>query len=231
MTMPARQSTISNCYKDSECDNSYYKKGYHTGIDFKSAYTDAYAAVDATVLVAAYNSEAKGYDPDGWGNYVILRTMDKKYDLIYAHLAKLLVSQGETVKSGKVIGVIGSTGYSTGPHLHFEVRKAPWTNKNDINPAAYLGIENKRGLAVSVKAAPTASLILYAAVEGRVAPYLAEHLGIEAKALGSVTDDWIKSNIAKLYVLGSNVKPIENTLNIVGADRVDTAIKVLEMCK
>lgn len=71
------------------------------------------AAADGTVVVASY-------DADGYGFYVKLKH-DDTYSTIYGHCSALLVSIGQTVKQGQVIAKVGSTGYSTGNHLHFEV--------------------------------------------------------------------------------------------------------------
>ncbi len=60
------------------------------------------------------------YDADGYGFYVKLKH-DDTYSTIYGHCSALLVSAGQTVKQGQIIAKVGSTGYSTGNHLHFEV--------------------------------------------------------------------------------------------------------------
>lgn len=139
MAMPVKNAKITNCYKDPLCKIKY-TKGYHTGVDFIGAdgqYVPVCAFRDASVLKV-------GWDPAGWGNYIILRYAGK-YDVVHAHLSKVLVSQGAAVKEGQQIGVMGTTGNSTGVHLHFEVRVAPWTNRNDINASNFLGILNQRG--------------------------------------------------------------------------------------
>ena len=86
----------------------------HGGTDIAApGGTPILAAADGTVVVASY-------DADGYGFYVKLKH-DDTYSTIYGHCSALLVSTGQTVKQGQVIAKVGSTGYSTGNHLHFEV--------------------------------------------------------------------------------------------------------------
>jgi murein DD-endopeptidase MepM/ murein hydrolase activator NlpD len=88
--------------------------GYHPGIDFEApAGAEVHAAAAGTVVMAG--------DCGGYGNCVVI---DHGHSLgtVYAHLSRTLVTVGDTVVDGHVIGLVGSTGRSTGPHLHFEVR-------------------------------------------------------------------------------------------------------------
>lgn len=86
----------------------------HGGTDIAApGGTPILAAADGTVVVASY-------DADGYGFYVKLKHNDA-YSTIYGHCSALLVSAGQTVKQGQIIAKVGSTGYSTGKHLHFEV--------------------------------------------------------------------------------------------------------------
>ncbi len=80
-----------------------------------------------------YNCGCNG----GYGNYVIISHGNGLYTL-YAHLARSTVSEGQSVSVGQQIGVIGSTGHSTGPHLHFEVRVGGNSTGNRVDPEAYL---------------------------------------------------------------------------------------------
>jgi murein DD-endopeptidase MepM/ murein hydrolase activator NlpD len=87
----------------------------HRGIDISGkSGTPVLAARDGTVTFAG----VKG----GYGNIVILGHEDG-YETRYAHLSSIKASVGDAVKTGDVIGLMGSTGRSTGPHLHFEIRK------------------------------------------------------------------------------------------------------------
>ena len=76
-----------------------------------------------------------------WGQYVAVRQYDGK-TVYYCHLSKRNVKAGEVISAGQQIGISGSTGYSTGIHLHFEVRNSKGIA---INAADYLGIPNQVG--------------------------------------------------------------------------------------
>lgn len=87
---------------------------FHTGLDMSApAGTPARSADDGIVI-------ATGYDGYGYGNYVVLGHPGGRATL-YAHLQQGLVHPGDQVAQGQTIGLVGSTGNSTGPHLHFEV--------------------------------------------------------------------------------------------------------------
>lgn len=87
----------------------------HTGIDLRaSTGTKVYAANSGTVTTSGYSS--------AWGNYIII-SHGGGLTTLYAHLSRRSVSKGNKVKRGDIIGYTGNTGYSTGPHLHFEIDK------------------------------------------------------------------------------------------------------------
>ena len=81
--------------------------------------TPVHAAADGTVIIARDNNGWNG----GYGNYVVI-THGNGTQTLYAHMTHTAVSAGQAVSAGDVIGYLGSTGESTGPHLHFEVRGA-----------------------------------------------------------------------------------------------------------
>ena len=68
-----------------------------------------------------------------YGNYIVIAHGDG-FLTLYGHLDKLLVTAGQMVKQGQVIGLCGSTGWSSGPHVHFEIRK----DGTFVDPAPYL---------------------------------------------------------------------------------------------
>lgn len=113
------------CHNPGSCASGIY---YFGGIDWGiSVGTPVVAAIGGTITVA--QSDASGY-----GKHVRMKSEDGVYLLIYGHLSELMVKVGETVKVGQLLGLSGNTGNSTGPHLHFEVRK----NGAPIDPAPML---------------------------------------------------------------------------------------------
>ncbi|MCP3818223.1 transglycosylase family protein [Streptomyces sp. A3M-1-3] len=106
-----------------------WSSGYHTGVDFPVPTGTSVRAVAPGEVVSAGWAGAYGYQ-------VVIRHGDGKYSQ-YAHLSALTVRDGQNVGGGQRIGRSGSTGNSTGPHLHFEVRTGAGYG-SDIDPVAYL---------------------------------------------------------------------------------------------
>ncbi|MDF2610613.1 MAG: peptidase [Lachnospiraceae bacterium] len=99
---------------------------YHRGIDIGApSGTDIVASMSGTVVTAAYSVSA--------GNYIMISHGGGVYT-VYMHCSKLLVSVGDEVSKGEVIGKVGSTGYSTGPHLHFGIS----IDGEYVNPQNYV---------------------------------------------------------------------------------------------
>ena len=117
---PSRQPVLDGWlssgfgYRD-ETFYSDHEPDFHRGVDF--------AAMEGSVVIATADGKAvyTGYDDEGFGNLIIL---DHGYGVrtYYAHLAEIYVRAGQNIKKGEKIASVGSTGKSTGPHLHYEVR-------------------------------------------------------------------------------------------------------------
>ncbi|MCX5749856.1 MAG: peptidoglycan DD-metalloendopeptidase family protein [Candidatus Saganbacteria bacterium] len=98
----------------------------HTGLDIATSYGTPIQAADGGEVIFS------GWW-DGYGKAVII-DHGKGISTVYAHMSRIYIQKGQTVMKGQVVGLIGSTGYSTGPHLHFEVRK----NGTPTNPIRWL---------------------------------------------------------------------------------------------
>jgi murein DD-endopeptidase MepM/ murein hydrolase activator NlpD len=102
------------------------KRG-HAGLDLAAPTgTPVYAALSGTVTFS-------GWNVFGYGQLITIRGIDGR-DYYYAHNSRRLVSKGQRVRQGQMISRVGSTGNSTGPHLHFEIR----SGSSIVNPSALL---------------------------------------------------------------------------------------------
>ena len=105
-----------------------YKRQFHYGVDLAiGAGTPIYAAKSGTVVQSTMASVN--------GNYVTIQHSDGTSTL-YAHMSSRAVSAGDYVAQGSVIGYVGTTGLSTGPHLHFEI----YVNGSTVNPMEYVSV-------------------------------------------------------------------------------------------
>ena len=115
----------------------YYSSGsYHGAVDFGASGVSGmpvYAVADGVVVTTAALTTS-------YGNYIILYHPSSNLYTLYAHgqAGSISVSQGQSVKQGQQIMRVGSTGNSTGPHLHFEVRTSPGYYSNRVDPRNYL---------------------------------------------------------------------------------------------
>jgi murein DD-endopeptidase MepM/ murein hydrolase activator NlpD len=113
MVWPVPESEITSHFGPRDLD------GYHYGLDFGGPYNlPIPAVVGGTVIFAGWNY---GYE---------VRIQDGHYIYLYGHLNQIDVALGQTVLMGQQIGLMGSTGFSTGPHLHLEI----WDNGVPIDP-------------------------------------------------------------------------------------------------
>lgn len=107
-------------------DPFYRTFTFHAGMDFTADIgTEVYATGDGVV-------QKSMNDGWGYGNHVIINH-GFGYTTLYGHLSRITVRPGQAVKRGQLIGNVGSSGRSTGPHLHYEVRR----NGNPLNPAFF----------------------------------------------------------------------------------------------
>jgi murein DD-endopeptidase MepM/ murein hydrolase activator NlpD len=124
--LPVVGSYVTTGY---QAGGSFWSSGSHSGVDFRAAAGSSVVAVGSGTVVEA-----------GWagayGNNIVIRMNDGSYTQ-YGHLSSIGVSVGQRVTPGQQIGLSGSTGNSTGPHLHFEARTSSEYG-SDIDPVAYL---------------------------------------------------------------------------------------------
>ena len=118
---------------------------YHKGIDLVGTEKTVRAVVGGVVGQSIIITDPKNRTSE-WGNYVRVDGEDGRL-YYYCHLSKRLVDRGAKVAVGDAIGIEGSTGKSTGSHLHFEVRK----NGSSIDPTKILGIKNTVGTVQTTK--------------------------------------------------------------------------------
>ena len=121
-----------------------WRAGFHTGEDW---------VCDDDTILSPCNARVSyiGYDGSGYGNYIILHTNDGK-SILMAHFSYILVEEGDKLSQGEHIGKMGSTGNSTGKHLHIEVENYKEWNygKNLIKPSDYIDFNNFNTSSVNV---------------------------------------------------------------------------------
>ena len=124
--MPVRHHAISSPFGLRRLPGNAARN--HEGVDIAAPLgTGVFAAAEGSVL-------RTGYDPAGYGRFVEIRHPNGMTTL-YGHLSRVDVASGDGVGSGEGIGLVGSTGRSTGPHLHFEVRRGD----RQVNPVKVMG--------------------------------------------------------------------------------------------
>ncbi len=104
------------------------KNEVHKGIDIG-------VPVNTEVVAVKSGEVTKTGYSESYGNYIGYKTYDG-YDVFYAHLNKVSVAAGDVVEQGQTVAYSGNTGYSTGPHLHYEIEY----NNQMINPVEYVSM-------------------------------------------------------------------------------------------
>ena len=119
-------------------EKSYLYRGKpHNGLDIGAPIGTPVFAADDGIIEAVDNNDKNYYRKYQYGKYILIKHNNNMATL-YAHLSKYVVSEGNSVKRGDLIGYSGNTGYSTGPHLHLGVYWAPSIQMKSIPPAAGL---------------------------------------------------------------------------------------------
>ena len=108
------------------------RDSFHTGVDFTGSNVNGKKVVAANAGTVTF-TKSTYIAGVGYGKYLIL-DHGGGYSTLYAHLSSINVSVGDEVRKGENIANVGSTGWSTGPHLHFEIR----VNGKHTNPLPYL---------------------------------------------------------------------------------------------
>ena len=129
-TWPVKKNKITSKF-GLRTDPFLKRTTFHTGIDIRGNTGEpVYATAKGEVIFANYSR--------GHGNYIIIKHSDQD-ETRYAHLSKVDVQVGDSVEKGEQIGAVGSTGRSTGPHLHYEIIE----NGDPVDPMHYLSIFDK----------------------------------------------------------------------------------------
>jgi murein DD-endopeptidase MepM/ murein hydrolase activator NlpD len=130
ITMPVSGYTLTYGYGN-RTDPINGQPAFHNGLDLATAEGTAVRAVKDGKIAKI------DYQPEGLGNFILIEHADGTYT-VYGHLSKInSLNVGQEVGSGSVIGAVGSTGRSTGPHLHFILMDS---SKTSLSPCAMLGI-------------------------------------------------------------------------------------------
>ncbi len=127
--LPVKNARITSRfgYRTNPISGNY---GFHTGLDL--------AAESGTPVSASfYGRIIETGESDVWGKYVLMEHSEG-FETYYCHLSAIYVEEGAVIRQGETVGLVGSTGWSTGPHLHFEVR----INDVRVNPELLLYPEN-----------------------------------------------------------------------------------------
>jgi len=128
MALPIKGGNITTGY---HVPSKHWSTGYHTGVDFAVPVGTHVLAVADGVIVNANWGKA-------YGTQIVQQLPDNTF-VIYAHLSKAFAQPGQKVKKGEYIAESGSTGNTTGPHLHFERRNGiQWSKSTDMDPSGVL---------------------------------------------------------------------------------------------
>ncbi len=136
LSFPVENAIITQGYGYTKFAARAYRTDFHTGIDFGvSVGTPVYAASDGVIVRADNNDQGVAkWRHYQYGKYIVIGHANN-LSTLYAHLSKQVVSAGDIIKRGQIIGYSGNTGYATGPHLHFGVYYTPELEFKSVPPA------------------------------------------------------------------------------------------------
>ena len=134
LAYPLASTLVTQPYGATAFAQRAYGTKFHNGVDFAASIgTPITAAEDGTVFAVGNNGRYQ------YGRYVVIKH-ENNLATIYAHMSRQIVSAGQTVVRGQIIGYSGNTGYATGPHLHFGVYWAPSVTMQNVPPAGLVPI-------------------------------------------------------------------------------------------
>ena len=176
-----------------------WASGMHQGIDLVGITNKKVYAICPGVV------ERAGYDKGGFGNYVRIKEDGTENRIYLAHLEKIYVKVGQKVSYTTVIGLMGSTGNSTGPHTHVEIRKFQnGVAVSKLNPATYMGIPNAVGTYNSANYQISTQATIQAPAETQVLKTLARNTNLRSAPNAKASAVLYKANTT-LYVLQAGV--------------------------
>jgi len=168
----------------------------HTGVDIDAAEATPILAAGPGAVVSAdwgLYTEAPGNEFDPYGKAVVLRHdfgyKGQSLFTVYAHMDEIMAVVGQRVETGDVIGLVGSTGATTGPHLHFEVRLGGNTFYNTYNPELWMAPPQGWGVLVGRITDEKGELLNQYSVEVRPLPSEVPLRRVLTYAIGSVNAD------------------------------------------
>jgi murein DD-endopeptidase MepM/ murein hydrolase activator NlpD len=168
----------------------------HTGVDIDAEMgTPILAAGPGTIVSADWGlyTEAPGNQADPYGMAVVVQHdfgyKDQALYTVYAHMSKLIAIVGQHVETGDVLGLVGDTGATTGPHLHFEIRLGRNAFYNTFNPELWTAPPQGWGVLVGRLTDEKNKLLTHVKVEVRPMPYELPVRTVRTYGIGAVNSD------------------------------------------
>ena len=210
--LPVNAGTPTTDKYGSRIDPISGEPSFHAGLDYAGNTNDPiYATMSGTVMVAEFNN-------GGLGNVIWIKHDNDNYFSAYAHLESFNVSAGDKVTKGQKIGGMGTTGYSTGVHLHFVIATVLWGNKANttIDPEVYLATAQGGGDDTSTPSGNVST--------NTNTTFDKYAKGYEAEMIYTVKSGDTLSDIASKY--GSNINAIATLQDIQNKDRISVGQKL-----